>query len=165
MIVVADAGPLIALARVDRLGLLRALYGRVCIPPAVRDELQPNSERPGAQRLQQALHESWLEVRTLSETSDRTLLTLVLDIGEVEAILLAEQVSCRFLLIDDRKGRRIARQRGLPVVGMAGVLLAAKTRQLLPEVQPVLDELSAVGYRLSPALIERVLALAGETPS
>lgn len=101
----------------------------------------------------------------MPETSDRTLLALVLDTGEVEAILLAEQVTCRFLLIDDRKGRRIARQRGLPVVGVAGVLLAAKTRGLLPEVQWVLDELSAVGYRLSPALIERVLALAGEEPS
>lgn len=162
MIVVADAGPLIALARVQRLALLQQLYGQVAIPSAVRDELRLTDGRPGARALEQALNEGWLHVRILEDRTDQAMLDLLLDEGEVEAILLAEQVSCRFLLIDDRKGRAVARQRGLPVVGVAGVLLAAKSLQLVPEIRPVLLELAGIGYRLSQELIERVVELAGE---
>ncbi len=39
MIVVADAGPLIALARIAQFGLLPSLYGQLCVPPTVRDEV------------------------------------------------------------------------------------------------------------------------------
>ena len=95
------------------------------------------------------------QTRAFSEKSDRLL-------GESEAILLAEQVGARFLLIDDARGRRIARGRGIPVVGVAGVLLSAKSRGVLAKVRPVLDTLSEVGYRLSPRLVAAVLERAGE---
>ena len=85
-----------------------------------------------------------------------------LDRGEAEAIGLAEQRSARFLLIDDAKGRRIARQRGVRVVGVAGVLLAAKSQDALGVVAPVLDTLSRAGYRLSPRLVASVLTRADE---
>jgi predicted nucleic acid-binding protein len=85
-----------------------------------------------------------------------------LDAGEASAILLAEQTDCRFLLIDERRGREIARRRGLPVVGLAGVLLAAKQSGLLESVGPVLADLSRQGYRLANALVAEVLRLAGE---
>jgi predicted nucleic acid-binding protein len=86
-----------------------------------------------------------------------------LDAGEASAILLAEQTDCRFLLIDERRGREIARRRGLPVVGLAGILLAAKQSGLLESVGPVLADLSRQGYRLSDTLVAEVVRLAGET--
>ena len=89
-------------------------------------------------------------------------LAQVLDPGEAEAIALAEQQAARFLLIDDAKGRSIARRRGVPVVGVAGVLLAAKSQGALAAVGPVLKELSACGYRLAPRLVASVLAEAHE---
>jgi predicted nucleic acid-binding protein len=86
----------------------------------------------------------------------------VLDAGEAAAILLAQETACRFLLIDERRGRAIARRRGIPVVGVAGVLLAAKRRGLPASVEPVLTALAHGGYRLSDALVLEVLRLAGE---
>lgn len=86
----------------------------------------------------------------------------VLDPGEAQAISLAEQPTTRFLLIDDAKGRKIARRRGIPVVGVAGVLLAAKSEGMLALVAPVLRDLSHAGYRLSSRLIDGVLKQAGE---
>ena len=77
-------------------------------------------------------------------------------------IVLAEQESARFLLIDDAKGRRVALARGVPVVGVAGSLLAAKSAGILAAVRPLLEQLSQVGYRLSPRLTEAVLARARE---
>jgi len=127
-IVVADTGPLIALGRVGHLKLLHDLYQGMLIPPAVRDELQLGSGRLGAEHSAEALEQGWLQVRKLSHGSAPSLseLVLILDLGEAEAILLAEEVDCRFLLIDERKGRSIAKRRGVPGVGVAGVLLAAK---------------------------------------
>ena len=165
MIIVADTGPLIALARIQHLSLLQRLYGEVLIPPAVQHELQLSSHRPGAQVLMQAIDAGWLRVQAMRDTTELTLLSRLLDAGEAEAIVLAEQVTCQFLLIDDWQGRTVAKQRGLPVIGVAGVLLAAKQRALVAEISPLLAELAAVGYRLSANLVAEVTLLAGEQPN
>lgn len=59
--VVADAGPLIGLARVGLLDLLRQLYGKVLIPVQVFEELQTSEDRPGSRALRAAVQEGWLE--------------------------------------------------------------------------------------------------------
>ena len=163
-IVVADTGPLIALGRVGYLKLLHDLYQGVLIPPAVHDELHLGSGRPGAEQSADALERGWLEVQELSAGSAPSLseLVLILDPGEAEAILLAEVVNCKFLLIDERKGRAIATHRGVPVVGTAGVLLAAKKRGLLDAVVPILKHLEQAGYRMSAGLSKEIARLAGE---
>ena len=125
---VADTGPLIALARAEQLDLLRRLYRRVVIPPAVRDELAIGTDRPGARHLENALSANWLAVESVASHRAIAELRRILDPGEAEAIALAEQLDARFLLIDDAAGRRAARRRGVLVTGVAGVLLAAKSR-------------------------------------
>ncbi len=164
-VVVADAGPLIGLARIDRLSLLTALYGSVVIPESVRAELGLDADRPGAKVLSTAFAEGAIQTRALTQgcETDLASLRLLLDAGESAAILLAEQTGCRFLLIDERRGREIARRRGIPVVGLAGVLLAAKRSARLESVGPVLADLAQQGYRLAGALVAEVLRLAGET--
>ena len=163
-IVVADAGPLIALARVEQLSLLAALYGQVVMPESVLRELRLESNRPGARLLSDGFARGVLRTHPLPADCEADLARLrrVLDAGEAAAILLAQALACRFLLIDERRGRAMARRQGIPVVGVAGVLLAAKRRGLLEIVQPVLLALSRQGYRLSDALITEVLRLAGE---
>lgn len=165
-IVVADAGPLIGLARIDRISLLTTLYGPVIVPETVLEELRVDSDRPGARGLADALATGLIEARALPKdcTPDLDRLSLVLDAGEAAAIMLAQALSCRFLLIDERRGRAIARRHAVPVVGLAGVLLAAKRRGLIEQVEPGLSALSQQGYRLSDTLIAEVLRLAGETP-
>lgn len=166
-VVVADAGPLIGLARIDRLSVLASLYGFVLVPELVLAELRVDSDRPGARALSAALDQGAIRKQALSEHSATELarLGLLLDAGEASAILLAEQTKCRFLLVDERRGRQIARARGIPVVGLAGVLLAAKRSGLLASVAPALADLSLEGYRLSDALVSEVLRLAGEPES
>lgn len=163
-IVVADTGPLIALGRVECLKLLHDLYQDVLIPPAVLDELHLGSGRLGARQSAEALEQGWLQVQELSAGSAQALsdLMLVLDPGEAEAILLAEEMNCKFLLIDERKGRAIANRRGVPVVGIAGVLLAAKKRGLIDAVMPILQNMEQAGYRMSAGLTKEIARLARE---
>ena len=161
-IVVADTGPLIALARVEQLDLLRRLYQEVCVPTAVHSELAMDSDRPGAIVLARAFEAGWITVRVAADANAVGELAKLLDPGEAEAIVLAEEQHARFLLIDDARGRRIARRRRIPVVGVAGVLLAVKSHGELAAVGPILEDLSRIGYRLSQRLIAAVLERAGE---
>lgn len=157
--IVADAGPLIGLARISQLELLRALYEMVAVPPQVQEELQLSADRPGSRALRAAADAGWLVIEDL----DRPMaLAAELDAGEAAAILLAEQLGSARLLMDERRGRGVARRRGLPVVGTGGVLVAAKQRGDIVSVRAELDALAEVGYRLAPTLRERLLELAGE---
>ncbi|MDE0691668.1 MAG: DUF3368 domain-containing protein [Gammaproteobacteria bacterium] len=158
----ADTGPLIALARVERLQLLPRLFGAGVIPPAVRREVQVESGRPGAKRIGEALSAGWLQVAACADPAPIADLRREVDAGEAEAIMLCLQRQARLLLIDDAKGRRVARRAGVPLVGVAGVLLAAKSRGLLDAVSPVLEDLAAFGYRLSLQLVDHVRRRAGE---
>ena len=160
--VVADAGPLIGLARVDRLDLLRRLYRSTLVPPTVHVELALGSARPGAERLTKAFRNGWPRSHAVADAIAVAELASLLDPGESEAIVLAEQEQARFLLLDDARGRRVARGRGIPVIGVAGVLLAAKSRGVITSVGPILEALSRAGYRLAPRLIAAVLERAGE---
>lgn len=155
----ADASPLIGLARIGRLELLRAMYGSVVIPAAVAAELAMDSGRPGARALGAARDDGLLAVHDL-EIPARP--HWPLDAGEAAAIHLAEHIGASFLLIDERRGREFARRRGLPVVGSAGILLAAKRRGLLASVTDEIDKLAAIGYRLAPRLVDEVRRLADE---
>jgi len=150
-IVVADASPLIGLARIDRLDLLHVLYGTVVIPMSVLSELRVSSDRPGSLALTAALAEGAIEPRSLAAVCENELarLSQLLDAGEASAILLTEQLQARFLLIDERRGRQVARARGLPVVAVAGVLLAARRTGCLDSVGAALsDSLSRWKLRL-----------------
>lgn len=162
--IVADAGPLIALARGGHLQLLQALYEEILVPPAVHIELCPGFGRPGSKRLAEAFEQGWLQVKRPSASATPAIdeLILMLDPGEAEAIVLAEEMDGRFLLIDERKGRAVARRRGVSVAGIAGVLLAAKKHGFIDEVLPLVKDLEQVGYRMSPALVSEIARPAGE---
>ncbi|NBD36409.1 MAG: DUF3368 domain-containing protein [Chloroflexi bacterium] len=160
MIVVADAGPLIALARIGRFDLLRLLYGQLHIPLAVRDEVVASGRgRPGAAEVSTA---AWIHTVEVRDVTAIQLLGERLDAGESEAIVLAIQLAADLLLIDEARGRRVAEARGLKKVGAIGALIAAKKQGLVPEVTPLLDALRAAGFRMDEDLYRTGRMLAGE---
>jgi predicted nucleic acid-binding protein len=165
-VVIADAGPLIALARIDSLDLLRSLFGRICITTVVRDEILPaTSGHIDTELLARTLVEAWIEVVEVPQ-HDWKPINPGVDAGEASAI----QVACAWrdagdavlVVMDDRAGRLEARNRGLALIGTAGLIGLAKTGGLVPQARPLLERLTQAGYFLGPAVVAAVLADVGE---
>ena len=161
-VVVADAGPLIGMARADCLSLLQQLYKQIIIPPAVLGELRISSNRPGARMVSQAIQAGWIEMVNIQKPIDFPAFLSLGDAGEAESIQLALEKKADLLIIDDRKGRRVAERRGIRIMGTGGVLISAKRAGFLDNVSPILDRLAGEGYRMSPDLWRRIRKLAGE---
>jgi predicted nucleic acid-binding protein len=86
-----------------------------------------------------------------------------LDPGEANAIALAIELQADDLLIDERLGRREALQFGLSIIGILGILIIAKQRNLIPTVRPVMDDLiDRAGFRVSSKLYQQVLNRSNE---
>lgn len=153
MLVVSDTSPVSSLIQIGREELLRQLFGTVCVPVFVRDELA---------RFHATIPE-FLEVR---DVVDRTRIETLLsnpDRGEAEAIVLAVELHADYLLMDERRGRSIATQAGISVIGLVGILLLAKQRGFVASVRECLLELqSRAGFYLSDALIQRAVESANE---
>ena len=160
--VVADTGVLIGLARVDRLTLIKRLFKSVIIPPLVFNEIMVSSNKPGAEALSRALESGWIKVVDLKKRHDSAILHLLTDSGEAEAIQLALDQKVSILLIDDKKGRIMAKNNKLRVIGTGGILLLAKNAGFIEEVAPVLNDLADAGYRLSSGLVKKIIDLANE---
>ncbi len=157
MIVVSDTSPLTYLHQIERFALLSALYEEVVIPPAVERELK------GAAHLHENLDWSLLRVVKPKSLDAVTSLYASLDLGEAEAIVVASELQADLLLIDEADGRAVARRMGIQYTGLLGVLLEAKTRELLSAVSTELDRLQeTTNFRIRPEVRREVLRLAGE---
>jgi hypothetical protein len=159
-VVAADASPLIGLAAAGAFDLLRGLFGRVTVTAAVRDEVRAGGDRPGAKELADAIAEGWIEVAPTPSGLDAF---PELSAGEASTLLLAQGMGEEALvLMDERLGRARARSLGLPIAGLAGVLLAAKRDGLVGNLRPLLERIERNNFRLSGELVQALLGEAGE---
>jgi len=171
-VVLADAGPLIGLARIQRLQLLRDLFTSVWITEVIAAEigLTADDSFKGRLMLQEADEQGWLCVvrPELASSDPWKPLNPGADAGEASAIALAIQQRDAghdvLLLIDDRCGRAEARRQGLFLTGTAAVLVLAKERGLVNSCKPLLLALRDQGYYLSDSLIAAMLKQVGEAP-
>jgi predicted nucleic acid-binding protein len=151
MWVISDNSALSALAEMGLMEVLPRILGRVTIPASVASE----SQHPGAPKALRdwiARPPSWLTVEP--DPADLLEETHVLGAGEAAAITLAwNHRGTSYLILDEKRGRAVAKTLGLPVTGLLAILVeAAITGEL--EFDDALSRLLATGFRLSPALIE-----------
>jgi predicted nucleic acid-binding protein len=155
---VVNAGPLVALSLIGRLDLLGALFHDLWIPRQVFDEVAvAGVGRPGSSEV--------ADVRWASCICDAPepdpLLVAELDRGEAAVIALARSLAPCLAIIDEKRGRRIARHiYGLPVKGTAGLLVEAHRRGLVDDVRSALADLKGAGYFVSDTVVERACAAA-----
>ena len=141
MRVVSDTSPLSNLAIIGRLELVQEQFGTIWSPGAVFHELSRLEHRQAREMLVAARQEGWLKELPLETRSVAQLLAGQLDQGEAEAIALASAIKADWLLIDEREGRQLARQAGLRVVGILGILMKAKLAGRIPSLQREIEAL------------------------
>ena len=153
MLVVSDTSPLTALLQIGRADLLQRLFSEVFIPPAVATELlRSHTKLP-----------DWLRVRAPREIPE-VITSARLDRGETEALALALDLHADAILMDERLGRRVARDLGLKATGLLGCLVLAKEAQIIEAVAPVVSELQSIaGCWFDEELIASIYRAAGET--
>lgn len=158
--IVADAGPIIAFARIGRLDLLEQVLGELVIPDAVYADLVTKGiGKPGADEVAQS---NWIRRLAVTDHAPFALLPSALHHGEREAIVLAQEHKAQ-LLIDEKHGRQAAVERGLVVFGSLRVLTAAKRQGLIDQVNPVLEAMLSVRYWIDVEIIPHFLRENGES--
>lgn len=159
-IVVSDTSPIRALDHLGLLSILDRLYGKVYIPGAVANELRRATRRFPA--FDPCAH-SFLLVQSPRDTSRVAELERRLDVGEAAALVLAMELRADLVLIDETVGRTVARELGIPVIGVLGILIEAKEKRLIAAVRPLIERLqNELDFFLSPALVTAVLMRANE---
>ena len=161
--VISDASPLIGLAIVDGLDWLPALFGTVWIPPSVQREVLPGTGARGATEIALAIESKHISIwRKKIPAPPPNMLSL--DQGEVDCICLAlaQPAGQAIVLIDERAGRAIANEYGIPVAGTAAVIGFAKRHGLIESARACFERLHNSDFRISKEVIQTVLRNVGE---
>ena len=147
--IISDTSCLILLNNIGELQLLQKLYSEIITTQIVADEF--GSHLP-----------DWINIQNPNDTEIQVVLNAALDKGEASALALAlEQEDC-LLIIDELKGRKLARQLGITITGTLGVLAQAKHNGYIPMLKPLLDKVKRTDFRLSERLIQETLRQVGE---
>lgn len=158
----ADAGPLIAFGRLDKLSLLDSIFDRVIVPRTVYEETQSRPELPDALAIRAAVEDGSLSLP--APPSEPAALPAEAHLGDGEAAVITLAARLGYgVLIDDSQGRTAATLLKLKVIGSVGVLILARERDLIPALAPLLEALRASGYYLSEPLIREALRRTGES--
>jgi predicted nucleic acid-binding protein len=162
VIVISDNSVLSCLAEIGELDVLRRLYGKVHVTETVRCEaVHPSA--PESLRNLILSRPDWISV--VSEVGMYLEETGSLDPGEASSITLAwEHRDSSLLILDERRGRRVASALGLRITGTAGLLTDAAFAGLV-DFDDVFARLSQTGFRLSPQIVETLRESFANRPS
>jgi uncharacterized protein len=162
MIVVSNTSPIFYLSTIGQLDLLHQLYDEIVIPTAVFNEITHVGNTDASARVVPTL--SWIKTQSVADRAFVNTLRAELDPGEAEAIALAVELNANRLLIDERLGRSVAMQVRLQATGVLGILIAAKKKNLIQDVKPLLDALiEQVGFWIDSRLYAEVLQVVSES--
>jgi predicted nucleic acid-binding protein len=146
-IVIADTSCFILLDKINELTLLKLLFGQVVTTPIIVKEF--GADLP-----------NWVQIKAAKDI----LLQNALDIdpGEASAIALALESGPSLLIIDDDKGRKLAKRLNLNITGSLGIFLKAKNAGIISTIKPLIEKVQQTNFRYSISVLEEILFLAGE---
>lgn len=156
-LVIADSGAIFSLALVGKLNLLEQIFDSVKIPYAVWEEITLDKSNKIYPDVNSFFKDKIVKISSFNE------LTFVMDYGESESVILYRELKADFLLIDDKKARRIAENFGLNCIGTLGVLILAKKRKLLDELKPTFKKFIKNNRYYSINLLNTILLSQSET--
>lgn len=152
MLVVSNTTPLRYLIEIEQEQILFALYGGCLIPQVVAEELT-DPKAPAKIRKWMENLPDWVSIEEI--TVDYAPDLMILDRGEIAAISLAETRKADLLLIDEKLGRRIAKERGIVTSGTLGIIKCASEKKLI-NLEETMSNLQKTSFRFSSKLLDRI---------
>jgi uncharacterized protein len=161
MIIVSDTSPVSNLILIERLNILQSLFAEIVVPSAVDAEIL--ALKQFGKDLSEYENADWIKIIQPENLQKVKTLEIKLDKGEAQAIALALEINCDLLLMDERIGTKIAREEGLQTIGLVGVLIKAKEKRLIENVDEILFDLKdKAGFWLDSKLEKKILEESGE---
>jgi predicted nucleic acid-binding protein len=157
--VIVNTSPLQYLHQIGQLDLFPKLFGRIIVPEAVIAELAAGRRLGVSLPIPEAL--GWIDRRSPASPVGG-LLSWDLGSGESAVLSLALEHPGSWIVLDDKLARQAAVHLNLPLLGTAGILLRAKRAGHLDAVRPALNQLAALGFRLTPETVRNIPDLAEE---
>ena len=159
-IVIVNSTPIIALSSIDSLNLLRKIYGTVIIPEAVKAEISFKSKSKAHYQLNKS--SDWIQIREITNEFHKQMFKTQLHDGEVEVMILGQELNADLLVIDDFVAREHAKYLGFKVIGTIGILISAKSKGFIHQIKPLMDKLIINGIYISNRLYSEIIKIAGE---
>lgn len=149
--IVSDSTTLIVLFDLDRTDLLSNLFSSIIIPTSVYKEISTKNV---------LVMPSFMRIVNVQNSELLESLKMILDDGESEAIALAVETKSK-LIIDEKKGRKIAINQGLEIIGLLGIVYLNVKREFLVKQQAIklLDDIQEHGYRINKRIIDDMLEM------
>ncbi|MFC2141085.1 DUF3368 domain-containing protein [Acidobacteriota bacterium] len=162
-IVISNASPIINLAIIGRLNLLKTFWGKIYVPEAVWKEVVIDGEDKA--EVAEIKKADWISVEKVKDQNLTLLLMQNLDKGEAEAIALAIEKNADIILLDETDAREAADIYRIEKTGVLGILLLAKLKNEIPNLKHEIEKLKTIAdFWLKDSLIQSVLREAGEIP-
>jgi len=144
IVVISDTSCLIALDRISQLDLLRKLFQQIVTTREVKEEF--GKELP-----------EWIRVIEVQNQGKIQELEAVLDRGEASAIALALETEKSLLIIDEKKGRKVAQSLNIEIIGTLKAIQMAKQKGLIESARPLIESLQKAGFRFSQNIVDILL--------
>jgi predicted nucleic acid-binding protein len=158
-LVIADTGPINYLILIGHIDILPALFQKVILPTVVRDELK-HQKAPAVVQQWISNPPAWAEVYPTPHAHDPSMEKL--DAGEEDAIALAVELHADLILMDDRDGILVARNKGFRVAGTLAILAMAAERGLV-NLSEAFDRIKGTSFYYQQEVMDQFLADASRT--
>ncbi|MHB1276746.1 MAG: DUF3368 domain-containing protein [Candidatus Humimicrobiaceae bacterium] len=163
--IVSDATPLIYLAKLKKLDLLKSLYSKIIISQEVKIEIVDEGKKikePDAFLIEKEIEYGFIKVKKAGRLIKTT---LELELGELSTLSLAKELKIDEVLIDETLAHTAAKMAGLIPKGTIYVLLKnLKLKKItFNDFLSILNELIESGFRLKEDIYIKVIEEAGKT--
>ena len=161
MIVISDTSTLSGLILIGRIDILIHIFNQIFIPKTIKEELL--SLIKYSKEINDLINKKFIIIKDDIQSELVNDLAGLLDKGEAQAIALSIELNADLLIMDEMEGRTVAKAIGLNVIGLLGLLIIAKRKNIVEEVKPIMDDLKEkAGFWIGNNLYESVLIKAGE---
>lgn len=149
-IIIADTSCLIAFDRINKLDILQKTFSEIVTTKEVAEEFGKNIPH-------------WLLISQIKNIRKKEELEKIVDSGEASAIALAIETKNSVLIIDERKGRKLAIDLHIEIIGTLRVILIAKQKGVIRSVKEIIQQFEQANFRFSRTIAKEILKIAGES--